>query len=668
MGQTPGSMKANKSQNNSQDDSQTSNGAQVHFTTAKLTDSLRPSFSSQPTPLPVRGNAARQRSHNPKVNSPSQPKQFLSTSLPASPFLTKSQGESKPSRRRTHSLHTVKGSSNPGTAVQQAMEEDEPRNNRQYITQEWPSQFTSISARAESQQEMDDQSPIVDESMILTPGTKISASTSPSTNRATRASARSIDKSHRIASPEPTTLSQLVSGQRLPSVSQSTMEEHQNFDRFDSDAFADQELDHFGYLPDYLEGISADFAPLPGTTSGTYPSSSNGSGNADNFPNEQQLPPKPPIFSPKKEKIEITLSGSPRRDRNAGSTANAQKREHPVIEVPPVPNKNRRRKKVRDDSKDSKGPQTRSNRELRKPRNTSDVDKLLDSPSKHTRLQNVLRKRGRKESRSPSRRVSLRQRKPVQPIVSLIDDDSASDYKDEDISESAVEDENSVSPVREGYNLEWRLKRLNKVTSSPEIDSSNPKELDEIEDWSEESSIKPEPIINSSNESVVPPKKRRWRDALSTPDSNIPRSEVLVSRPSPSPFIHSTPSPFIHSTPSPIEHPTSGERMVKASKILSTSPIPATKVNSMNPVQSNGKIMVEQKRRDDNEERFPKAENDVWSLDRLRGLWIKHNIKWPLQDQNSEENGIESSSFAVEPYSANFVFGTALPLPKGTMT
>ncbi|KAI1321477.1 hypothetical protein EDD11_005168 [Mortierella claussenii] len=48
-------------------------------------------------------------------------------------------------------------------------------------------------------------------------------------------------------------------------------------------------------------------------------------------------------------------------------------------------------------------------------------------------------------------------------------------------------------------------------------------------------------------------------------------------------------------------------------------------------------------------------------IDRLQSLWIEHNVKWPLLDRSGSE------AFVGEPYSANFVFGTAVPLPRGVV-
>ncbi|KAF9184978.1 hypothetical protein BGZ51_003016, partial [Haplosporangium sp. Z 767] len=49
---------------------------------------------------------------------------------------------------------------------------------------------------------------------------------------------------------------------------------------------------------------------------------------------------------------------------------------------------------------------------------------------------------------------------------------------------------------------------------------------------------------------------------------------------------------------------------------------------------------------------------DEWEVKRLKQLWEKHNIQWPLRDRTLENKGFR------EPYSLNFVFGTALPLPR----
>ncbi|KAG0250173.1 hypothetical protein BG011_008593 [Mortierella polycephala] len=49
---------------------------------------------------------------------------------------------------------------------------------------------------------------------------------------------------------------------------------------------------------------------------------------------------------------------------------------------------------------------------------------------------------------------------------------------------------------------------------------------------------------------------------------------------------------------------------------------------------------------------------DEWEVKRLKQIWEKHNIQWPLRDRTLENKGFR------EPYSLNFVFGTALPLPR----
>ncbi|KAG0207648.1 TEL2-interacting protein 1 [Mortierella sp. GBA30] len=58
--------------------------------------------------------------------------------------------------------------------------------------------------------------------------------------------------------------------------------------------------------------------------------------------------------------------------------------------------------------------------------------------------------------------------------------------------------------------------------------------------------------------------------------------------------------------------------------------------------------------------------DDDLDVKRLKRLWQQHNISWPLRDRRIESEARKKGTlqFVVEPYSTNFVFGTALPLPK----
>ncbi|KAF9565489.1 hypothetical protein EC968_004075 [Mortierella alpina] len=58
--------------------------------------------------------------------------------------------------------------------------------------------------------------------------------------------------------------------------------------------------------------------------------------------------------------------------------------------------------------------------------------------------------------------------------------------------------------------------------------------------------------------------------------------------------------------------------------------------------------------------------DDEWDVRRLRRIWKKYNISWPLRDRRAENEAKQKGTFQFvhEPYSIDFIFGTALPLPK----
>ncbi|CAO3565336.1 unnamed protein product [Mortierella alpina] len=58
--------------------------------------------------------------------------------------------------------------------------------------------------------------------------------------------------------------------------------------------------------------------------------------------------------------------------------------------------------------------------------------------------------------------------------------------------------------------------------------------------------------------------------------------------------------------------------------------------------------------------------DDEWDVRRLRRIWKKYNISWPLRDRRAESEAKKKGTFQFvnEPYSMDFIFGTALPLPK----
>ncbi|KAF9962861.1 hypothetical protein BGZ70_007828 [Mortierella alpina] len=58
--------------------------------------------------------------------------------------------------------------------------------------------------------------------------------------------------------------------------------------------------------------------------------------------------------------------------------------------------------------------------------------------------------------------------------------------------------------------------------------------------------------------------------------------------------------------------------------------------------------------------------DDEWDVRRLRRIWKRYNISWPLRDRRAESEAKKKGTFQFvnEPYSIDFIFGTALPLPK----
>ncbi|KAF9923438.1 hypothetical protein BGZ67_009818 [Mortierella alpina] len=58
--------------------------------------------------------------------------------------------------------------------------------------------------------------------------------------------------------------------------------------------------------------------------------------------------------------------------------------------------------------------------------------------------------------------------------------------------------------------------------------------------------------------------------------------------------------------------------------------------------------------------------DDEWDVRRLKRIWKKYSVSWPLRDRRAENEAKKNGTFQFvpEPYSMDFIFGTALPLPK----
>ncbi|KAF9206973.1 hypothetical protein BGZ49_001454 [Haplosporangium sp. Z 27] len=667
-------------------ESQESGTNQVRFTTAELTDSLRPSpsSSSQPTPSSVRGNAARKRSFQLKAN-------FQQQSSKKIEFTHFSNNSSNDKNKSKH---------------QEGLEDIEKEQQPQKGEKKHDSQLNQkqgLPSQSKSQVGIFDQSPIVSDLASTLEstesrenGTPTISSTATETaeantpkSRAFRSTTRSMGKRQRLISPEPTTLSQLVSGQRLPSVSQSA-DEHQDYNEFDSELINDQELDQImDDLPDFQLRSSTEpeiFPTLNDDAFSIHGSINGSSTTEDSSPEQNQqedlTQPKQrnqqqqqqrkdqtqserkELLSPKKENVEVVLVVKSPRGRHAKRAEEKDRTNHLVIEVPPAPSKVKSKKEV---EIEARGHQPRTKILKRNTRSADKSRNVQDSPSKNTRS----RDHSYRESSSPSRRTSerlkLQSRRPNPPLPSIFDDllssgdegEYSSELDDDEVSEE------SKASMRRLLRLGRRPNRLTKISPSlspppspPPIETQDSfQELVGAEDWDsfieKSNSELGASSSNNTNDDGVPPKKRRWRDKIYTPTIEKAAVELPTRQ-----ITKSTPDDTILESVR-ISLP---KQTVAATSTIRKKSFPEVPQN--NEGQKKDNITTGTTR---NEVESPYSKNgDDSDVERLRGLWIKHKISWPLQDRNEQTNGKEQ--FRVEPYSANIVFGTALPLPKGALT
>ncbi|KAF9425763.1 hypothetical protein BGZ76_003083 [Entomortierella beljakovae] len=791
-------MPSNKSQSSSQD-SQSSGASQVHFTTAELKDSLRPSSILPPNPSPIRGNAARLRAKNTKENSQQQQQRSPPVSSPNSNTNSSTilgTPKSKVLRERIEFVYTSNNNNNSNSISNNkriSTERNATVTHLSFLTQEWSRRSNSISTREPSSAESQlDQSPIVSdltsafksqehieegieslEEIGIVESTLPSLPSSPlppqlpPLTQSPMASTRSR-RNKRVVTPEPTTFSQLISGQRIPSVSQSTEEK-------DSTQGIDSQLYHSTLTNPIIDmstfsdehPIDPDFSPT--TTSDTYESLVLESSNDLNNPFIQTGGSYAQSSTPVK-----TLTRS--RSRQIANSKDTQIVEHVIaVELPPVPAKvkaareadrvNKSEAKVAvaksiargnmsgvkteaaGGSTNSDRSERRTSMQLRK-RDDPKTKSVKDSPSKHTRSQDVLRKSSnngsrRLDTRSSRRVAALRlggaaMKESIESfseedndaytpestddgdvnydddeddVVSGGDsnvnggDDDGDDGDDDDGDDDDDDDDDSAFGL-----LSLRAKQRSIIRRSRRLaEVSFPAKRPKPPTPRIPSPRSPSPLVHSSGnlrrnrrassdksnseEEIVPPKKRRWRGDLnhplepivtsrSDPVPNSPTFPIIESTPSPSPPLPNIPTTKnVIQAPAnaPLSSPTRTLLLSKSaadpftsrlpSRIFNSSTLATTVAPSLTPTQVRGINLkgLSSARNENNgavnKKLITEQRNDPWDLEGLERLWIKNGIQWPMRDGSLEDD----KPFKVEPYSVNFIFGTALPLPEGTL-